>query len=479
MKKTLLSFLITALLNVSAQAQTVLFNENFNTGSGAVTMNTGDVGCTTTGYNHWVINNSYAGGSGSLICSGFPFTFTVPATPAQPAAITGFPNSYYMHTISDASIANGITNCCFLASDGILCYFDENYFTKMSSDINTTGYDTVTLSFWWLCQGGNQSFGEVYYSTNGGSSWTLSPSIPKYNLTSNWTQTTFYDPAWVNQPTLRIGFRFVNQATTAANDPGFGIDEITITGSVANILPVVNFVASDTAFCEESCIDFTDLSTNFPTSWQWLFPGGIPDTSTVQNPNMICYSAPGTYDVTLIAANASGSDTLTLTNYIVIYPNPPQPIITLTGGDTLCTDPGYTYQWYFNGSIVIPGAVNMCYVAIFPGSYTVLITDAQGCIALSNPIVISGISDNSSIQNSFDIFPNPASGSITIEQNGFSDKNCFLTINDISGRTVLSHPLMFKGGKTEEKIQNLANGFYLLQIKTSTGSSYKKILVKN
>ncbi len=478
MKKQLLSVSF-VLLTLTSQSQTVLFSENFNTGSGAFILNTTDVNSTGTGYNFWVINNAYAGGPGSLICSGFPFTFTVPATPNQPSSITGFPNSNYMHTLSDAAVASGISNCCFLAADGVLCYFPENYFTKMTSDINTTGYDTVTLSFWWLCQGGNNSYGEVYYSTNGGTSWTVSPNIPKYNLSSNWTQTSIYDMAWANQASLRIGFRFVNESTTAANDPGFGIDEITIIGIVANNTPVVNFVASDTAFCEESCIDFTDLSSNSPTGWQWLFPGASPDTSTAQNPNMICYSAPGTYDVTLIATNGSGSDTLTLLNYIVIYPNPPQPVITVTGGDTLCTDPGYTYQWYYNGSILIPGATNMCYVAIFPGSYTVQITDGQGCIALSDPIVISGIEDYASNQSLFDVFPNPASGSIIIEQLGFTDKNCYLIITDIAGKAVLTHDLHFLGGKTEENIKNLANGFYLLQIKTSEAIGYKKILVKN
>ncbi|MFI5220185.1 MAG: T9SS type A sorting domain-containing protein, partial [Bacteroidia bacterium] len=134
---------------------------------------------------------------------------------------------------------------------------------------------------------------------------------------------------------------------------------------------------------------------------------------------------------------------------------------------------------YYNGSILIPGATNMCYVAIFPGSYTVQITDGQGCIALSDPIVISGIEDYASNQSLFDVFPNPASGSIIIEQLGFTDKNCYLIITDIAGKAVLTHDLHFLGGKTEENIKNLANGFYLLQIKTSEAIGYKKILVKN
>ncbi|HYV95563.1 MAG TPA: hypothetical protein VE978_27560, partial [Chitinophagales bacterium] len=41
-----------------------------------------------------------------------------------------------------------------------------------------------------------------------------------------------------------------------------------------------SFAASDTAVCEKFCISFYDSSTNNPTSWQWLFPGGNPSSST-------------------------------------------------------------------------------------------------------------------------------------------------------------------------------------------------------
>lgn len=475
MKKHLLTAFL-FLLTFISRSQTVLFSENFNSGSGAFTLNTTDVSSTATGYNFWVINNAYSGGPGSLVCSGFPFTFTVPATPNQPSSITGFPNSHYMHTLSDAAVANGISNCCFLAADGILCYFPENYFTRMTSDINTTGYDTVTLSFWWLCQGGNNSYGEVYYSTNGGTSWTLSLNIPKYNLTSNWTQTTIYDIAWANKPTLRIGFRFVNEAATAANDPGFGIDEIEITGTQSVVLPVVNFVASDTSFCEGSCIDFTDLSSNSPSGWQWNFPGATPSSDTAQNPTQICYTLPGSYDVTLIATNAFGSDTLSWLNYITVYANPPQPIITVTGGDTLCTDSGYTYQWYYNGSTVIPGATDYCYVAIFPGSYTVQITDSNGCIAISNPVVISGVNEINNDENIFTLYPNPSEdGVFYIDLKNYFLGDVELTVLDVTGRKLLKQDLTT--ASTRIDFRKNAKGVFFLQIKTGDYLINRKILV--
>ena len=75
----------------------------------------------------------------------------------------------------------------------------------------------------------------------------------------------------------------------------------------------------DLLFEEGSSIDFLDLSTNNPTSWMWLFPGGNPSFSTSQNPTGILYSTPGFYDVTLIANNPSGADTLTKTAYHEVY----------------------------------------------------------------------------------------------------------------------------------------------------------------
>ena len=83
--------------------------------------------------------------------------------------------------------------------------------------------------------------------------------------------------------------------------------------------PVANFSANQTVFCSTpACVNFTDLSTNAPTSWSWSFPGASTTTSTSQNPTNICYSANGSYSVTLIATNADGSDTLTQVAYITV-----------------------------------------------------------------------------------------------------------------------------------------------------------------
>lgn len=56
-------------------------------------------------------------------------------------------------------------------------------------------------------------------------------------------------------------------------------------------------------------IHFIDNSFNNPTSWSWSFEGGSPATSTEESP-YVTYSNAGTYQITLVANNANGSDTI-------------------------------------------------------------------------------------------------------------------------------------------------------------------------
>jgi serine protease len=77
--------------------------------------------------------------------------------------------------------------------------------------------------------------------------------------------------------------------------------------------PVANFSGTPTSGAAPLTDQFTDLSTNSPTSWSWNFGDG--DTSAAQNPSHT-YSLAGDYTVSLTVANAYGSDSEIKTNYI-------------------------------------------------------------------------------------------------------------------------------------------------------------------
>ncbi|TVR37357.1 MAG: PKD domain-containing protein, partial [Cryomorphaceae bacterium] len=82
--------------------------------------------------------------------------------------------------------------------------------------------------------------------------------------------------------------------------------------------PIADFEASETNICAGDAIDFTDMSSNEPTSWSWSFDGGTPTTSTDENPSGIVFNTPGNYTVTLVATNADGSHTETMSNFITV-----------------------------------------------------------------------------------------------------------------------------------------------------------------
>ena len=67
-------------------------------------------------------------------------------------------------------------------------------------------------------------------------------------------------------------------------------------------------------------VSFEDMSYNVPPNnitYQWLFPGAIPSTSTLKNPT-VTYNVSGQHDVTLIVSNNSGGSELIKQNCVVV-----------------------------------------------------------------------------------------------------------------------------------------------------------------
>jgi PKD repeat protein len=354
---------------VFAQNDT-LYSEDFESGGGSFTLNTTDVASTVAGTNHWVLNNAYTGGSGSLICLGFPFSFTVNSTPAQPAGVTNSPNSTYLHTLNDDAIANNIFCSSYAAADGI-CFLDENIFSKMNSDVNTTGYSNVTLSFWWNCGGGQNIYGEVYYSVDGGTSWTaITIPISQYKNQSTWVQQTISLPAFDGQSTLRFGYRFVDATSNSAVDPGFSLDDIVIEGCP---LPVASFSSTTNSLTA----DFTDASTNNPTSWLWDFGDG--NTSTQQNPSHT-YANDGTYTVCVTATNSCGSDSSCQTVNVCQFPTPAFTFNTngLSSSFTDGSSNPTSWLWDF-GDGNTSTQQDPTHVYANAGTYTVCLTVTNAC----------------------------------------------------------------------------------------------------
>ncbi|MDI9552467.1 MAG: PKD domain-containing protein, partial [Bacteroidota bacterium] len=80
-------------------------------------------------------------------------------------------------------------------------------------------------------------------------------------------------------------------------------------------VPQTEFTATPRTITAGQSVQFTDQSTNSPTSWSWNFGDG--GTSTLRNPSHT-YNTTGTYTVRLTTTNSAGSDEEIKSNYITV-----------------------------------------------------------------------------------------------------------------------------------------------------------------
>jgi PKD repeat protein len=259
--------------------------------------------------------------------------------------------------------------------------------------IDCSGKSGITLEFLYF-EGGdvNNLNGDASIWYFDGLTWSLIDPLPKTNNTpcaatiyGEWTIYNFALPASAdNNPNVKLGFQWDNDDSSVGTDPSSAFDDIKL--ATANVLPpVADFSGDNSSICEGDQVNFTDLSTNGPTSWQWTFAGGTPASSTSQNPTNIVYSTAGVYDVTLVATNANGNDTELKTGYITVNVCGGSVIADFTASDTvICegdavdfTDMSSgaptSWQWTFTGGTPFTSTLQNPTGIVYStaGSYTV------------------------------------------------------------------------------------------------------------
>lgn len=152
---------------------------------------------------------------------------------------------------------------------------------------------------------------------------------------------------------------------------------------------------------------------------------------------------------------------------VTVSTHPPTPVITISG-DSLISDADSLNQWYVNESI-IQGATENFYIATTSGDYYVIVT-IDGCSSdTSNIITIAGL-DAFSLNNEFNIYPNPANEMIEISIN----EKCEIEILSIEGKLIES--INNIENKASVNITDFARGIYLVKIKTAKGIFTRKFI---
>lgn len=147
-------------------------------------------------------------------------------------------------------------------------------------------------------------------------------------------------------------------------------------------LPNAAFTSSNSIGCTPLTISYFDNSFSTIDSWQWSFPGGVPNLSGAQNP-IITYSTSGTYPVTLIVQNSVGSDTLTQSTYVQVSGAANASFTAIVNGLTASFTNGslgtnLTYAWNF-GDNTNSAAINPNHSYAMPGVYMVQLIASNSC----------------------------------------------------------------------------------------------------
>ncbi len=287
----------------------------------------------TTGTPSGQLTGSVFDGTGLPIGNIYTFDYTV--SPTAPCAASDA--STMTITIIDCSA--GPTTEFTLSTGTTICAGDDITFTDISAGSNVTNWN---------------------WTFNGGTPGTAATQGPH---TINFATAGVYDII-----------------LSVDDDNGTDDSTVTITVNDCGGSLTASFTPSATTICEGECITFTDNSTGAGIiTYGWTFQNGTPATagpSPTFDPGQVCFSTPGTADITLAISDGVVVDDTTIT--ITINPLPTVNAGTdqsVCAGDpvTLTASGAATYVWnngVVDGTAFTPTATT---------TYTVTGTDANGC----------------------------------------------------------------------------------------------------
>jgi hypothetical protein len=144
------------------------------------------------------------------------------------------------------------------------------------------------------------------------------------------------------------------------------------------------------SFCQGGSVLLT-ANSGSGLAYQWKNAG--VNIAGATNSTYLASSA-GSYSVAVSSGNCSSTSTV----LAVTVNSNPTASVTAGGSTSLCSGqsvvlsanagPGLSYQWQINGAN-LPGFTAVTYTASSTGSYSVVVTNASGCVAVASPVSVT------------------------------------------------------------------------------------------
>ncbi len=377
---------------------------------------------------------------------------------------------------------------------------EQSYIVSPCYDFTTLTYPHVKFKIFWEMEK-KYDGGNFQYSINGGTTWINVGAFGDVVdcMTANWFNYAaivyLNNPAWIStnngwsgniQPNYTSGgttcqggsgsggwvvaqhclnglagqpsvkFRFTFAAGTTCNSyDGMAIDDFTIENGIANA-PDFTYACSGT---NKATFTSINPACPTPTTFSWNFgdtSSGAANTSTSANPTHTFTSA-GNYTVTLTTSGGpcNPPGTLTKTVSIVSASISSQTNVNCNGGNngsiTVSTINGtanFTYTW--SPSVGTTNTVS----ALTAGTYTTIVTDANGCSASASTLITQP--------------PLLTASTITTKVSCFGGNNGSATVTANGGTSGYTYSWTPSGG-TNTTASNLTAGTYTVITTDSKG----------
>jgi hypothetical protein len=274
---------------------------------------------------------------------------------------------------------------------------------------------------------------------------------------------------WGTRPT-ESGWETTEMANLTTNNfSSFGensVGELFVIGYTNGVVARVTSESSPITVEGETCENAADgaITFNIPLDQMvdLTWADGSVDTARTN-------LAPGNYTIEMTTIN--DCEFIVDAEITAGLPYPAVPTVTLDMDGILTTDAsGLSHQWLLNGN-PIAGATNPTYEPTESGDYSVVVSNANGCEATSEEILVTVVAtEEESGFEKMAILPNPFHDFFLLQLQSNQALRFEMTLTDAKGQTILKEQLN-ANGFFEKKYQlpNIPAGLYFIAIKNEQG----------
>ncbi len=241
--------------------------------------------------------------------------------------------------------------------------------------------------------------------------------------------------------------------------------------TVDPLIAAAGTISGTTSVCQgQNAEVYTVPAITNAGNYIWTLPPGATGTSTTNSITVYYGTSAISGSIMVKGRNSCGEGTASALP-VVVKSIPATPIITLNGS-TLRSNAINGNQWYNrNGALI--GETSQDFTPKLSGDYFVTVSN-NGCSSNSSNLIsfIRTGTENTDLNQTIKVYPNPVTNELTIELKGNSDKVDFEILNSTS-------QVIFKGTLIEKsaiQTSDYSPGLYFVKLKSGKTSEFRKFL---